>query len=46
MQEFAKFTQDNSFDLKSLGVYKLSDVDLSKMDSIKILRNKKAIILP
>ena len=36
MQEFAKFTQDNSFDLKSLDVYKLSDVDLSKMDSIKI----------
>ena len=36
MQEFAKFTQDNSFDLKSLDVYKLSDVDLSKMDSIDI----------
>ena len=36
MEEFAKFTQDNSFDLKSVEVYKLSDIDISRMDSIEI----------
>ena len=36
MEEFAKFTQDNSFDLKSVEVYKLSDIDISGMDSIEI----------
>jgi lipoprotein len=36
MKEFAKFTQDNSFDLNSVEVYKLSDIDVSKMDSIEI----------
>lgn len=36
MEEFAKFTQDNSFDLKSVEVFKLSDIDISSMDSIDI----------
>lgn len=36
MQGFAKFTQDNSFDLKSVEVFKLSDIDISSMDSIDI----------
>ena len=36
MKEFAKFTQDNSFDLESVAVYKLSDIDVSSMDSIVI----------
>ena len=36
MQEFAKFTQDNSFDLNSVEVYNLKDIDVSKMDSIEI----------
>lgn len=36
MEEFAKFTQDDSFDLKSVEVFKLSDIDISSMDSIDI----------
>ena len=36
MQEFAKFTQDNSFDLNSVEVYNLKDIDVSKMDSVEI----------
>ncbi|WP_455035331.1 hypothetical protein [Lachnoanaerobaculum gingivalis] len=36
MKEFAKFTQDNSFDLESVAVYKLSDIGVSSMDSIVI----------
>ena len=36
MKEFAKFTQDNSFDLNSVEVYNLKDIDVSKMDSIEI----------
>jgi len=36
MEEFAKFTQDNSFDLKSVEVFKLSDIDILSMDSIDI----------
>ena len=36
MKEFGKFTQDNSFDFKSAVVYKLSDIDVSSMDSVNI----------
>lgn len=36
MKDFAKFTQDDTFDLNSVEVYKLSDIDVSKMDSIEL----------
>lgn len=41
MQAFGKYTQDNSFNLDSIVVYKLSDIDLAEIDSIDIPEGTK-----
>ena len=41
MQAFGKYTQDNSFNLDSIVVYKLSDIDLTEIDSIDIPEGTK-----
>lgn len=41
MQAFGKYTQDSSFDLESVAVFKLSDVDFTSMDAIDIPEGTK-----